>query len=311
MMSKIISIIIPMFNAEKTVEKTIKSVLAQQYSEYEIICVNDGSTDRTKEIVEDLKQKSSKIKLFNQENKGVSVARNLGIKVARGEYILFLDADDLLKKDYLSFFTKYMGKYDVIKCLLNDGKDKKDVSFLNKECSFDFISKQMEMNNYFNVSIGQLIKREVLISNSLFFDDKLTFGEDLLFNYYLYKCVKKIFVLDNTGYLYCPNDVSYTNNYSLEKVLRKCKDLLYLYSIMGYERYVDMCWYKIYINIRNYIQLDKNSSYKLFSDLYLRIYDKSLFNKKYNYKSKMDSLFMNLLAHNKWLFYIIFKFLKK
>ncbi|MBE9214268.1 glycosyltransferase [Plectonema cf. radiosum LEGE 06105] len=94
-----ISVIVPVFNGEKTVEETIKSILNQTFSNIEIIVINDGSTDRTLEIVE--KILDSRIKIFSYPNGGLSVSRNRGISQAKGEYISFIDADDLWTADKL------------------------------------------------------------------------------------------------------------------------------------------------------------------------------------------------------------------
>ena len=94
-----ISIIIPAYNAESTIKSTIESVQKQSFSDFELIIINDGSTDRTLEIVQEIKD--SRIKLFCYRNGGLSIARNRGIKQATGDYIAFLDADDLWTKDKL------------------------------------------------------------------------------------------------------------------------------------------------------------------------------------------------------------------
>lgn len=94
-----ISIIIPLYNKEHFIEQTLKSVLGQTYTDFEAIIVNDGSTDKSVDIVSEFKDK--RIKLINQDNKGVSAARNAGIRIAKGEYIAFLDADDEWNPDFL------------------------------------------------------------------------------------------------------------------------------------------------------------------------------------------------------------------
>lgn len=93
------SIVIPLYNKEKYIEKTLKSVLNQSFTDFEILIVNDGSTDGCVEKI--LRFKDERLKIFHQENKGVSVARNKGIKESQAEYICFLDADDEWMSDYL------------------------------------------------------------------------------------------------------------------------------------------------------------------------------------------------------------------
>lgn len=92
-----ISVIIPVYNGEQFIETAINSVINQTYTNYEIIVVNDGSVDNTREIVNKIAFKNEKIKLINKENAGVSVARNIGVRETTGEYLTFLDADDKLE----------------------------------------------------------------------------------------------------------------------------------------------------------------------------------------------------------------------
>ena len=96
-----ISIILPIYNVEKYLEECLESIRNQSYKDYELIIVNDGSTDESGKIVEDYRDKFKYVKIINQENKGISEARNTGLKYAKGEYILFVDSDDYLRKDTL------------------------------------------------------------------------------------------------------------------------------------------------------------------------------------------------------------------
>ena len=105
-MNNLVSIITPAYNASQYIKGTIESVLNQTYDNWELIIVNDGSTDNTKEIVESFKD--SRIKLINQKNMGVSVARNRGLSEAQGEFITFLDADDILPPKSLEVRVKYL-----------------------------------------------------------------------------------------------------------------------------------------------------------------------------------------------------------
>ena len=101
----LISVIIPTYNNGKFLDKCIESILSQTYCEFELLIINDGSTDNTIDILKYYGQKDKRIKLFNIENNGVSFARNLGISKAKGEYICFIDSDDWVEKDYLSQFV--------------------------------------------------------------------------------------------------------------------------------------------------------------------------------------------------------------
>ena len=95
-MSALVSVIIPVYNAEKYIENCLKSVINQTYKNVEIICVDDGSKDRSSEIIKNLSAAFSKIRYIFQENAGVSAARNNGLSVAEGDFIVFLDSDDYI-----------------------------------------------------------------------------------------------------------------------------------------------------------------------------------------------------------------------
>ena len=114
----LISIIIPIFNVEKYLDRSISSLIEQTYRNFEVILVNDGSTDNSKCICEKDVSKDSRFKLINQKNCGVAAARNTGLEYASGEYIGFIDPDDFAEKDYISFLYNNMinNKCDISIC---------------------------------------------------------------------------------------------------------------------------------------------------------------------------------------------------
>lgn len=94
-----VSVIIPVYNTERYVQAAVKSIMCQSFKDLEIIIINDGSTDRSLELVEELKDTDNRIKVYSQTNQGLSITRNVGMSHAHGEYIYFMDSDDLLEKD--------------------------------------------------------------------------------------------------------------------------------------------------------------------------------------------------------------------
>ena len=122
-----ISIIVPVYNAEKYLRETIRSILNQDFCDFELLLINDGSKDKSLEICNEVAQKHPQIRVFNQKNSGVSAARNKGLLEAKGEYIAFVDADDLLEADMLGVLYRCAKEYnaDVVSCgagLVEDGK---------------------------------------------------------------------------------------------------------------------------------------------------------------------------------------------
>lgn len=117
----LISVVMPVFNSESTVESSIKSLLDQSFTNFELICVDDGSNDGTPGILERMASVDKRVRVFTQENKGVGSARNLGLSKATGDFLMFLDADDLFDKDLLSecYACAIANDSDVVICGFN------------------------------------------------------------------------------------------------------------------------------------------------------------------------------------------------
>ena len=142
----LISVIIPIFNAERHIRKCIESVLAQTYENFEIICIDDCSSDKTKDIVSSLRLTDKRIKLIsNRTNLGASASRNRGIKEASGDYITFVDADDHISKNALE-------------CLMRCAAENNYPDFIR----YNFNSTDKRHNNY----LGSLRNRYVLLPKS-------------------------------------------------------------------------------------------------------------------------------------------------
>ena len=105
-MEDLVSIIIPVYNTEKYLSKCLESVINQTYKNLEIILINDGSTDKSKEICESFAKKDKRIQILNKENSGVSSARNHGMRLAKGQYIAFIDGDDYAEENYIEELLK-------------------------------------------------------------------------------------------------------------------------------------------------------------------------------------------------------------
>ena len=107
-MDDLISVIVPVYNAENTIEKTVDSLQQQEYTSIEIILVNDGSTDSSKEICENLQKKITGLAVYSIKNSGPSAARQYGLDRAKGKYVVFCDADDTMEKTMISTLSRFM-----------------------------------------------------------------------------------------------------------------------------------------------------------------------------------------------------------
>lgn len=177
------SIVIPLYNKEKSVLRAVKSVLNQNYEKFELIIVNDGSTDNSLEVVK--KIKDDRISIINKSNGGVSSARNFGIKAANTDYICFLDADDYWKPNHLKLILELIYKYPdgSIYSTLIEEKSNRGIYFIQNSLPEEF---EGYLDNYFAYahkgtifhSSSVCVKKEALLEFDGF-DIKLKHGEDL------------------------------------------------------------------------------------------------------------------------------------
>ena len=214
---KKISIIVPCYNADKWITETLDSLLAQTYKDIEIIVVDDGSTDKSLEIVCDYIQKDNRIRLIQQVNAGVSAARNNGVENATGEYIAFCDADDYLNNEAYEQMidTLEQNDADIVFCEFErfwpNGKKQKTIetSFVdlcnNPQAIFPFWSSTPSNtvdNCLYTKDIHgscwrSVFKRQLILENNLRFNVNLKFAEDQIFVLkYLSQC-KKIGYISN------------------------------------------------------------------------------------------------------------------
>ena len=205
----LISAIIPVYNAEKYISKCIESVQNNSYKNLEIIIVNDGSKDNTKQVIESFCN-DERIVLINKENGGVSSARNAGIDNSTGEFITFIDADDYISEDYFeTLLNAFDAETDIVccrhLCVDKQGNDL-TVKYFCPETSFSLTGQDIA-DNYFkyvtgiiNACWGKLYRRSI-IENTCF-SHTLKWGEDASFNLELFKKMGKMKVLPHKIYSY-------------------------------------------------------------------------------------------------------------
>lgn len=236
-----ISVIIPVYNTEKYLEKCLNSVISQSLEEIEIIVVNDCSSDNSLKIIKKYIQKDNRIILINKkENEGVSEARNSGIKIARGEYILCVDGDDWIEKDCLKELYEMAKKNEaeiVVSDFYLDYGNKNVVYQIDQENRMQtFFKKEDAIKNIFSgkgfPSIwNKLVKREIYEKNNIKFPTNISMGEDLLTVLSLIYSSTKIIKLNKAYLHYIQNPKGATKEYrykALEDiyyVLRKIDSL--------------------------------------------------------------------------------------
>ncbi len=211
-----LSIIIPVYNCQSWILRCLESVRNQGLNDeiYEIIIVNDGSTDNTSQVLEEWSKSQKNVIIHNQQNQGVSIARNRGIEIASGEYITFIDSDDYLASQGISQLIKIRGDNtpDVIlfghlSVDSNFKEIEKDNNINNIKSKFYTCEEWVSSHWIHGNPWAQLVRREFILKNNLRFK-KVKFTEDLLFNVEIFHCLPSVLHIDLNIYRYYENPIS-------------------------------------------------------------------------------------------------------
>ncbi len=211
-----ISIIVPIYNAEKYLNECLDSILNQTYNDFEVLCINDGSSDNSEEICKRASIKDGRIKYFSQNNGGVSKARNTGINNAKGEYLCFVDADDVIDKDFLSNLIAASVKYDLVVCDYTRQVDElgtnKDEIFTHEAISYinEIID---EKNKHPNICM-MLFQLSVIKDYNLFFVEGCVRNEDAEFYLKYMSHIDSIAFINYKGYFYRDNPSSAVHKFN-------------------------------------------------------------------------------------------------
>lgn len=212
-----LSIIIPTYNVEKYISVCLESLRKQTFEDWEAIVVNDGSSDNSGIICNDFAKKDSRIKVYHQKNSGVSAARNFGLLKAEGEFITFVDSDDMLLNSYLNNFS-YDPSLDfevqgfTINYINHSEKNCSITPMQTKVSSLHDIYAEIEHNRLSRGPYCKLMKRRIIVDNGIMFPEKISFGEDAIFvKKYLLHCGGLARSIIAADYLYN----QYENSHSL------------------------------------------------------------------------------------------------
>lgn len=232
-----LSVIIPAYNVEKYIERCINSVLNQQLKNIEIIVIDDGSKDKTSEICLKICENNKNIVYKKVENGGCSAARNLGISIAKGKYIAFLDSDDWVDSDmYINMLEEAEKKQaDIVICgfkKLNEHKNLlSTVKVPKKETKNEYIDCTTE---WFSSPCNKIYKKDLLEKNSIKFLLNIYTGEDMFFNFISFFYSENIVSLDKPFYNYFMNQNSVSNNYKNRiDIYSVIKELISFYKRNG------------------------------------------------------------------------------
>lgn len=217
-----ISVIVPVYNTEKYLRRCIDSILAQTFTDFELLIIDDGSTDDSPAICDEYASKDARIRVFHKENGGVSSTRNVGLNNARGEWICFVDGDDYIC-DYLHLIKDY-NKYDLITGAYKEFGAYNNYNGVecNKEYNLtenasellDFSPSDRTKTPYLSCCM-HLFKKEIIDKHVIRFNENLKIGEDTIFVTLYATYCKKAIQTSNIFYMYRKDEIPYTKKYSL------------------------------------------------------------------------------------------------
>ena len=305
-----VSIVIPVYNQEVYLRRSLSSAISQTYSNLEIICVNDGSTDKSSEILEEYKKEDMRIIILNQQNSGLVHAVSQGVKKSTGDYICFLDSDDYLDQNYVQDAVSEIGDNDFVAFshYIDDGK-KINENLVDEDSQLDKEMLEIVCNNLVWDIDRRKVSRRILNSrwNKIYrsecikafidlYDDckYISFGEDTLFTYFLLKNSTSAVVRKKTiGYYYNTSNInSMMSEGKTEAHLKKAKLSFEKYNgMMGMYNDKNAQPYAMYFFLIESLfqRLEHSNLYREFDDMYNKLKKDSDYQRALDFLSKYST----------------------
>lgn len=230
------SFIVPVYNTEKYLKKCLDSLVNQTYKDFEIIVVNDGSTDKSSSIISKYQKKYKNIIVIDKENEGLSMARNRGVQKSSGKYIIFVDSDDYVSNKLLEEVDKKIDDSDILRFqIATEDEGYTKINEYHEEefesmCGYDAF-KYLSSYHFVEPAWCYVIRKNYYIENKFSFK-KGVYHEDFgLIPYVIYKA-RKVKSIDFIGYYYIQRNGSIMNNNDYKKTVKKAFDMLEQYKTM-------------------------------------------------------------------------------
>lgn len=210
-----ISIIVPVYNVEKYLDRCVESIINQTYTDFQLVLVDDGSQDNSSVMCDDWGKKDNRITVIHKENGGVSSARNSGIKNAKSELICFVDSDDYCEKCMLEkMISKYEDGFDFVFCAYKKNSYEGNSLIKTTDIKFNFTNgmsmsqmpQEFFVNGFFHSCWGKLYVRSIIIENCLMFNCDMKLSEDSYFNLSYFEYINSWAAINESLYSYCSNN---------------------------------------------------------------------------------------------------------
>lgn len=276
-MNKKLSIIIPCYNSECYIERCLNSLINQKYKNVEIIVVDDGSTDSSGQIIRNIAKNDNRIRYIHKDNTGVSDTRNVGLQIATGGFITFVDSDDTVLPDIYTQLMPYFDEYDaaIVHCGYRriESDRIKEVGNSGKVFFFkgDEVVSGLLRGNLFTAGVWNKIYRKNILSE-IYFDKKYKMNEDVLFNFYVFKNANNAVYIDKPFYEYRIEETSSCKNAQVIKVAEDCYYVSEeIYKNCNKLSYADLAYNRLCNNMINLYR-----AYKFYGNKSQKIIAKSL-----------------------------------
>ena len=237
----LVSIVVPVYNVEKYLMRCYDSIVSQTYENWEVIFVDDGSTDDSGKMCDEIAKKDKRIKVVHKKNEGLGLARNHGVRLCNGEYIFFVDSDDYIEKDAIESLLKIAAEYHCDLVIGNEyyQEDAMDLPIHEGLYQKNEIVKEIlpriigsnpgKADQLTPSSCGNLYMRKLFFDSDLWFpSERLLIWEDLAFNFEYFQKCESIYLTERPVYDYCFNGESLTHKYDADKLSKIIKMYQYM-----------------------------------------------------------------------------------
>lgn len=328
------SIVVPIYNIEKYIKHCIESILSQSYENFELILVNDGSTDNSGKICDEYALNDDRIVVIHKENGGLVSARKSGVAIAKGDYLINIDGDDFIEENYLDKINNIIVKYNpdvvAVGCTwwstskkqlitnnLEDGIYENDDLFeIKKNVISDSCNQRISFGRLLYSSWSKISKLNLVRSIQNDIPNEITIGEDFAVTVQLLHKCKKLYVASYIKeYCYRKNENSMINTWKKSEYINELLLFKYMDTVLKKDDVIQMNKYIYLITLRYIIgAINKCENYKIFKQLLLCTIPINIFQRISCVKSKnlRDILMLKLLVKKKyWLIYVYYKYLRK